>query len=164
MKKLQIRQVKKNDLEGCFEVENLSYTTDGASKEKVEKRINVFPEGFLVAELEGKIVGIVNGTSTNKEDLSDEELKEMAGFDKKGKNLIIFSLAVLPSFRCQGIAKQLMDKFIETAKRLKKEKILLICKDDLIHYYEKIGFIYLTKSKSTHGGFSWHEMYLPLAP
>jgi GNAT superfamily N-acetyltransferase len=75
---------------------------------------------------------------------------------------VIFSLAVLPEFRKQGIARQLMLRFIEYARDLGKGKILLICRADLIPYYQGYGFTYLGKSASTHGEFDWHEMCLSL--
>ncbi len=130
--------------------------------EKIQKRIKLFPEGFLVAESKGEIIGLINSTSTDKEDITDEELKDMVSHDKDGRNMVIFSLAVLPKFRGDGISKQLMSRFIEVSKDLKKKKILLLCKSELIPYYQNYGFLYGGKSRSKHGGFEWHEMYLPL--
>ena len=162
MTDLKIRRVKDNDLNDCYRVESACYTSDGATKEKIQKRIKLFPEGFLVAESRGKIIGIINSTSTDKEDITDEELKDMVGHDKDGKNMVIFSLAVIPEFQGDGISKQLMLRFIEVSKDLKKEKILLLCRSELIPYYQNYGFLYGGKSKSKHGGFEWHEMYLVL--
>ena len=41
--------------------------------------------------------------------------------------------------------------------------VVLTCKDRLIHYYEKFGFVNegLT-AKSTHGGAEWYQMRLYL--
>jgi GNAT superfamily N-acetyltransferase len=39
--------------------------------------------------------------------------KDMVGHDKDGKNIVIFSLAVLPEFQGNGISKKLMEGFIE---------------------------------------------------
>ena len=158
---MKIRHVTENDLDACYAVESVCYTSDAATREKIQKRIELFPEGFLVAESKGRIIGIINSASTNKEDITDEAFKDMVGHVKDGKNIVIFSLAVLPEFRGTGISKKLMSKFIEVSKALKKEKILLICKSELIPYYKKYGLFYGGKSKSTHGGFEWHEMYLP---
>jgi hypothetical protein len=55
-----------------------------------------------------------------------------------------------------------MAGFIEVSKGLEKKKILLLCKSELIRYYQNFGFLCREKSKSTHGGFEWHEMYLVL--
>jgi ribosomal protein S18 acetylase RimI-like enzyme len=159
---LIIRRVKDNDLNECYRVESACYTSDGATREKIQKRIKLFPEGFLVAESKGEIIGLINSASTDKEDITDEELKDMVSHVKDGKNMVIFSLAVLPESRGDGISKKLMSRFIEASKDLKKEKILLLCKSELIPYYQNYDFLYGGESKSKHGGFNWHEMYLPL--
>ncbi|MCF6159659.1 MAG: GNAT family N-acetyltransferase [wastewater metagenome] len=159
---MNIRHVKDDDVDACYSVESACYTSDGATREKIEKRIKVFPEGFLVAELHGQIIGMVNSGSTDKEDIADEALKDMVGHKRDGKNIVIFSLAVLPEFQGRGISGKLMSRFIGVSKYLKKEKILLLCKTELISYYQKYGFLYGRKSTSTHGGFEWHEMYLSL--
>ena len=157
---INIRQVNKNDVDGCYRIESTCYTSDGATREKMLKRVMLFSEGFLIAESKGKIIGFVNSASTDKEDIADEEFKDMVGHVKEGKNIVVFSLAVLPEFQGNGISKQLMARFVEVSKGLKKEKIMLICKSDLITYYKNFGFLYGGKSKSQHGGFEWHEMYL----
>ena len=159
---VNIRQVNKYDVDGCYMTESACYTSDGATRGKLLKRILLFPEGFLIAESEGKIIGLINSASTDKEGITDEELKDMVGHIKAGRNIVIFSLAVLPEFQGNGISKQLMARFVEMSKFLKKAKILLICKSELIPYYQNYGFLYGGKSKSKHGGFEWHEMYLPL--
>jgi predicted N-acetyltransferase YhbS len=159
---LNIRYVHEHDLNGCYALESASYTTEGATREKIRKRIKVFPGGFLVAVLKGTVVGLINSASTDTEDLTNQALKDMVGHDRNGRNMVIFSLAVLPQFRGMGISGKLMKRFIEVSRGLKKEKILLLCKYELIPYYQKFGFLSLGRSKSAHGGFSWYEMCLPL--
>ncbi len=159
---VNIRQVNKHDVDGCYKTESACYTSDGATREKILKRIILFPEGFLIAEYEGEIIGLINSVSTDKEDIIGEELKDMIGHVKDGGNMVIFSLAVLPEFQGNGISKQLMARFIKVSKALRKEKVLLICKSELIPYYQNYGFSYGGKSNSKHGGFEWHEMYLLL--
>jgi ribosomal protein S18 acetylase RimI-like enzyme len=159
MSDLTIRNVKLSDLDQCFEVESAGFPEEeAASKESIKTRIETFPQGFLVAELDGRIIGIINSAATDKEDLADEELKKMAGHDPNGKNLVVFSLAVLPEYQKRGFARQLMFKFIEEAKRLGRQKILLMCKRNLIEYYERMGFTHIGLSSSMHGGAEWHEM------
>ena len=160
---VNIRQADKHDVDGCYRTESACYTSDGATREKILKRIMLFPEGFLVAESKGEIIGLINSASTDKEEITDEEFKDMVGHVKEGGNMVVFSLAVLPEFQGNGISKQLMARFIEVSKGLKKEKILLICKSDLIPYYHRFGFLYSGKSKSQHVGFEWYEMCLLLS-
>ncbi len=157
-----IRHVVAGDLDACFTIESTCYTTDAATREKIEKRIAIFPAGFLVAETNGLVVGMVNSGATDKDDITDDAFKDMTDHVYNGKHIVIFSLAVLPSFQGVGISRMLMERFIEASGNLEKQKILLMCKTGLISYYRKYGFHYAGKSKSTLGGFEWLEMYLPL--
>lgn len=159
MSDLIIRNVEPSDLDQCVEVESAGFPEEeAASRESIQTRIETFPQGFFVAELGGRIVGMVNSASTNKEDMTDEALKKMAGHDPDGANLIVFSLVVLPSHHKLGIARRLMSRFIEEAKRFGKKKVLLLCKSHLIDYYQRLGFAHMRLSASTHGGAEWHEM------
>ncbi len=150
------------DLDRCFNIESNCYTSEGAIKERIKKRIETFPQGFLVAEIGIQIVGIINSASTDKEDIADERFKDMIGHVPSGKNIVIFSLAVLPEFQGRGISALLMGKFVEISKKLGKKNILLICKENMVEYYRRYGFVLLGRSKSEHGGFEWYEMRLPI--
>ena len=158
-----IRHVRPQDLDECFAVEISGFPPgEAATRETIRLRMERFPEGFLVAEADGRVVGILNSTATDKHDLGDEELKQLVGHDPDGKNLVVFALAVLPEFQKRGIASQLMSRFAEEARREGKESILLMCKQHLIRYYERMGFEHVGLSRSTHGGAEWHEMRLRL--
>ena len=37
---------------------------------------------------------------------------------------------------------------------------MLTCKDRLVHYYGKLGFVSEGVSPSTHGGAAWNQMRL----
>jgi ribosomal protein S18 acetylase RimI-like enzyme len=163
MKEIIIRNVLPKDLEECYLVEISGFPPqEAAAKETIKRRIDTYPRGFYVAEMAGRVVGILNSAATDKEDLSDEELKKLIGHDPHGKNLVVFALAVLPEFQKRGIANQLMSRFVEDARLCKKENVFLMCKQHLIGYYERMGFTHLGLSRSTHGGAEWHEMRLSL--
>lgn len=165
MNELIIRHVLPKDLEECFTIETSGFPPEeAATRETIQRRIDTYPKGFLVAEKEGKVVGILNSAATHKDDISDEELKQLIGHDPDGKNMVVFALAVLPEYRKQGIANQLMSVFAEEARQRGKQTILLMCKQHLIAYYERMGFSHGGLSKSTHGGAEWHEMRLALKP
>jgi len=156
---LVIRNVSPQDLDACFEVETACFPpAESAEKDTIALRLAQFPQGFWVAELDGQIVGMLNSGCSDSEDLSDEGLKKLMGHDPQGRNLIVFSLAVLPAFQKRGIARNLMLRFFEQAEKLQKRRILLLCKQELIAYYESLGFTRLGKSNATHGGAIWYEM------
>jgi ribosomal protein S18 acetylase RimI-like enzyme len=163
LQSLTIRNARPQDLEACNVVETNSFLpSEAASKQRIEMRINQYPQGFLVAELNGRIVGHLNSGATFKDDISDEELKALIGHDPNGGNLVIFSLAVMPQHRKRGIAGQLLKEYISRARQMQKNKVLLLCKNQLVRYYQGHGFVDLGLSASTHGGAAWHEMALRL--
>ncbi len=163
MPKTTIRTVKEQDLERCFEIEAVSYSGDeGATKEKIFKRIKTYPEGFIVLENSKEIIGFVNSGATHKVELSDEAFKDLVGHDPAGEHIVIMSVVVHPDYQGKGIASKLLHSFINSMKLLDKTEIYLICKTELIDMYAKHGFIYLGESASEHGGMSWHEMSLKL--
>ena len=132
--------------------------------QKIKKRATIFPQGFLVALGEGKVVGFINSGATNKPDLADEEFKDMVGHDTDGKNIVILSIAVAPSYQGRGVSRPLMERFIDRACVLGKRAILLLCRENMIGYYKKFGYADAGVSASTHGGGRWHEMRLDLKP
>lgn len=163
MNEIIIRHVLPNDLDECFVVETSGFPLEeAATRETIKHRIDTFPQGFLIAEMDGRVVGMLNSAATNKDDISDEELKQLVGHDANGKNMVVFALAVLPEFQKRGIAHRLMTQFLEEARAHEKENVLLMCKSHLIAYYQKMGFMHVGLSKSTHGGAEWHEMRLAL--
>lgn len=163
MSDITIRMVEPDDLTACHTIECLSFPpSEAAWTSSLRNRINDYPEGFFVAECDGKIVAQVNSGSTNKDDITDEEFKQLIGHDPDGHNIVIFSLSVHPEYRKRGIAYKLMERFIEQSRDLGKSQILLLCKKELIDFYGRLGFKDSGVSESDHGGAEWHEMALPL--
>jgi len=163
MSEYTIRMVEPDDLTACHTIEVRSFPPcEAAWTTSLDKRINTYPEGFLVAEHDGQVVGQVNSGSTSKDDISDEEFKQLIGHDPEGGNIVIFSLSVLPEYRKKGVGSRLLTEFVDQARYLGKSKVLLLCKDELVPYYSRHGFQDAGISASTHGGVEWHEMALPL--
>jgi len=163
MESITIRNVQLSDLDHCIEVETSGFPSEeAASPETIKLRIENYPQGFLVAELDGQLVGMLNSAATHKMDISDEALKQLIGHDPEGINMVVFALVVLPKYQKRGIARMLILRFAEESRGLKKENILLLCKQPLVKYYQSLGFEHLGLSKSTHGGAEWHTMRLPL--
>ncbi|UCH41207.1 MAG: GNAT family N-acetyltransferase [Gammaproteobacteria bacterium] len=158
-----IRIVREQDLDRCFEIESVSYAGDeAATRDKILKRINTYPEGFIVLEIDGQIAGFINSGATHKVELSSEEFKELVGHDPGGKHVVILSVVVHPAFQGKGMASKLMNNFIDRMRTLGKSDIYLICQTELIDMYAKFGFTSLGVSESDHGGLSWNEMSLSL--
>ena len=163
MSGLNIRIVTEQDLDRCFEIETVSYSGDeAATRGKILKRIKTYPEGFIVLEGGGEVIGFINSGATRKVELSDQEFKELVGHDPEGKHIVILSVVVHPTYQGMGMASRLMKNFIYRMKKLGKSDIYLICQTELIDMYAKYGFVNLGASDSNHGGMSWNEMSLSL--
>ena len=53
-----------------------------------------------------------------------------------------------------------MEAMIKRAKEQGRKGLILTCKDRLIHYYEKFGYVNMGVSRSVHGGAVWYDMIL----
>ena len=154
--------MKAEDLDQVTEVEALCFpAAEAATEESFRKRIETFPESFLVAENEsGKIIGFINGCVTDERTIRDEMFEDSGLHRADGMYQSVFGLDVIPEYRRQGVAADLMNHLIQTAKARGKKGMILTCKDRLIHYYEKFGYRSLGISGSVHGGAVWYDMLL----
>ncbi|MDM9649437.1 GNAT family N-acetyltransferase [Rhizobium sp. S163] len=157
------RRPTPSDAARCFEIETSAYEGDeAATLEKIENRITQFPEGFLILEAEGKIVGFINSGCAYEVVMSDEAFKELVGHDPAAPNAVIMSVVVAPAEQGKGYSKLLMQRFIDEMRAARKETIHLMCKDRHVPLYEKMGYRYVRPSESDHGGIAWHEMVMDL--
>lgn len=158
---IKIRNVTINDLQAVAKVETECFPeAEAATKSSLEQRIKTFPDSFLVAEIDWKIIGFINGCVTNEMTIYDELFSDSSLHKPNGDYQAIFGLDVIPDYRKHGIAAQLMNHMIETAKSAGQKGLILTCKDELLHYYLKFGFKNKGISKSKHGGSIWYDMIL----
>ncbi|MGC4011770.1 MAG: GNAT family N-acetyltransferase [Pseudomonas sp.] len=148
----------------CFEIETTAYEGDeAATREKIATRIAQYPEGFLIMELDGEIIGFINSGCAFEVVMSDEAFKELVGHDAAAPNVVIMSVVIDPAQQGKGYASLLMRTFIERMTGLGKRTIHLMCKDRHVPLYERMGYCYVKPSASDHGGMAWHEMVMELA-
>ena len=158
-----IRPVKPEDIESLTSVEAICFPeAEAATKESFIDRVAAFPECFFVAEIEGKIIGFINGMATDSKVIEDIMFEDTSLHKPDGIYQSIFGLDVLPDYRCHGIAAALMQHMIEDAKKKDRVGLILTCKDKLLHYYAKFGYENMGISNSVHGGAVWYDMILTL--
>ena len=97
---------------------------------------------------------------TDEPTLRDEMYSDATFHDEKGAWQMIFGVNTLPSHRRQGLAEQVLRSVIADAKAQGRKGCVLTCKDKLIHYYGKLGFVNEGVSESVHGGVIWYDMRL----
>lgn len=158
---INIRKVFMEDLDAVAEVEaNCFPEAEAATKASFEQRIKTFPESFFVVEVEGNIIGFINGCVTNETTINDDLYHNAELHVPDGDYQAIFGLDVMPDYRNRGIAEELMKHMIEVARVKGRKGLILTCKEKLIHYYEKFGYINKGVSASAHGGAQWYDMIL----
>ncbi|MGM9934894.1 GNAT family N-acetyltransferase [uncultured Clostridium sp.] len=158
---MEIRSALKEDLQEIIRIESICFPESEAAKEDdIRKRFDAFSENFIVAADNGRIVGFINGCTTDAPKLPDELYHDTKLHKKDGAYQTVFGLDVLPEYRHKGVAAQLMNHLIELSKERGKKGMVLTCKNHLIHYYEKFGFRHQGVSESEHGGAVWNDMLL----
>lgn len=159
----KFRNARRADVDRCFEIETSAYEGDEAATEaKILKRIETYPEGFLILEVDGEIVGFINCGCAHEVEMSDEDFKELIGHDPDAPNVVIMSVVVDPIQQGKSHSRALMDEFVERMRQMRKTTIYLMCKEHHVPLYRKFGYQYLRPSASDHGGMTWHELSMQL--
>ena len=160
---VEIRMAEKEDVAKIVMIERECFPAAEAAKEEdIYKRFEAFGENFIVAVEDGKVIGFVNGCTTDKPELPDELYHNPLLHNAAEGYQTVFGLDVLPEYRKKGVAGELLKHMISLSKARKKKGIILTRKDYLIGYYEKFGFENQGVSASSHGGAKWNNMFLNL--
>lgn len=126
-------QKKDQFLDEVMEVERSAWPPElQASKEKFESRAEVFPQGFIVVKVDGKIKGATTSEITTYDLSKDKTWNEITdnGTLKKTHNsskdsLYVVSVGVSPDFQGMGIGGKLVGAQIELAKQLGLKRVFL---------------------------------------
>lgn len=160
---IRITQAELADARELHEIEVLSFPPEkAASLEAFEYRLREFPQWFFKAESDGRIIGLINGSSSNKPYITDDLYEQGGDYDDSGEDLLIYGLAVRPEYRHSGIAHRLMEAFISAAKNADKKHISLTCKEGLIGFYESLGYTKRGISDSVKGNITNYDMEMYL--
>ena len=103
---------------------------------------------------------MINGMTTDCRDLTDEMYEDTALYSANGAWLMLFGVATHPAYQKRGFASRLMNHVIEEMKRQEKSGIVLTCKEVLLQFYQRFGFVSECVSDSVHGGAVWYQMRL----
>ena len=159
---MRIRTADLSDLKEIARVEAACFpAAEAATEEEFEKRLTFYKDHFWLMFEEEKLIAFVDGMVTNQEDLTDEMYEKAEMHDEKGDWQMIFGVNTLPEYRRCGYAKELIKKAILDAREQNRRGLVLTCKESLVPYYSKFGFVDEgITDKSTHGNVLWHQMRL----
>jgi ribosomal protein S18 acetylase RimI-like enzyme len=159
--KFEFRNINSEEASQAAEIEEICFPPNEAcSKEMMFERVAKAPELFLVAvdKQTGKIAGFLNGLSTDEDSFRDEFFTDANLYNPNGKNIMLLGLDVLPEYRMQGLASELMSRYLHREKENGRNRVLLTCLESKVEMYKKMGFCDHGQANSEWGGETWHEM------
>lgn len=159
---MNIRYATMADLDDIASVESECFPVlEAATKEEFEQRIKYYGNHFWLMFDEGKLIAFVDGFVTDEADLTDEMYENASMHNENGAWQMIFGVNTLPEYRRCGYAKELIKKAILDARKQNRKGLVLTCKESLVPYYSRFGFVDEgITDKSTHGNVLWHQMRL----
>lgn len=139
---LNIRTVKMDDLDAIVELESSAFhMSEEMTHKDMIGRIENYPDTFLVAEVDGKVVGHVFGPVSKERYIRDELYFKNQPNNAQYPYQTILSLATNQDYHKQGIASALIEELCKIAQAQDRRAITLTCLPKLFHFYEKRGFI-----------------------
>lgn len=100
------------------------------SYEHMAARIKKAPDLFLVAVDKdmGKLAGFLNGLATDQEHLTDDFFTDAQKHDLEGSNIMLLGLDVLPEYRGQGLARKLVEEYLEKERKKTGKNYFDLCR------------------------------------
>lgn len=158
---MQIRTATIADLPAICRIESACFpAAEAATEADLSSRLKHYPDHFWLLSVEEELVAFLNGMATDEPDLRDEMYSNAALHNEHGAWQMIFGVDTLPSHRRQGYAGKLLQHVIAKTRVQGRKGLVLTCKDALVPYYAKFGFVDEGLSPSTHGNVAWHQMRL----
>lgn len=166
---LTIRHATASDVDAIAAVETLCFPpAEAADRETIRRRIAAYPECFWLLcrddgpadAADGRIIAFINGFATDRADLTDDMYDDPSGHNPQGAWQMIFGVDTAPEYRHRGYASLLMRRVIADARAAGRRGLVLTCKDRLVGFYARFGYVDEGISGSTHGGVVWHQMRL----
>ena len=158
---MEIRLATMADLPAVTALEAVCFPAAEAAKEdSFRARLAAYPGHFWLLEDDGRLVSFVNGLVTDEAELTDEMYDDVSYHNEHGAWQMIFGVVTHPDYQHRGCAERLLRYVVEQARAQGRKGLVLTCKEHLLHFYGKVGFVDEGISDSTHGGVVWHKMRL----
>lgn len=157
----EFRTVRQEEAEETARIERICFPPhEACTREMMIERVKRAPEYLLVAvdQETGKIAGYITGICTEEEAFRDEFFFDASLHAPQGNYVMILGVEVLPDYRGQGVARELMARYLRMQRKNGKRMVVLTCLDEKVRMYEKMGFVKRGFSRSNWGGERWHEM------
>ena len=160
---MQIRTATIDDLTAITQVEVACFPpAEAATADEFKERLEHYANHFWLMFDNDKLIAFVDGFCTDNPNLTDEMYAKADIHNESGAWQMIFGVNTLPKYRNKGYAAELLNQAIKDATKQGREGLVLTCKDKLIPFYSKFGFVNEGISESVHGNVTWYQMRLTL--
>ena len=163
--RFEFRNIRAKEADQAVIIEQICFPPNEACSEKnMKSRIAKAPELFLVAvdKETGRLAGFLNGLSTDESTFRDEFFTDINLYNPEGKNVMLLGLDVLPEYRGQGLAREIVYQYAKREAKNNRKALILTCLDAKVEMYKKLGFQDNGIANSSWGGEEWHEMSLDI--
>lgn len=161
MEQFAFRDIELEETGQAIAIEQICFPPhEACSAKAMTERIIAAPELFLVAvdNNTGKIAGFFNGVATDETSFRDEFFTDISLHKATGKSVMLLGLDVLPEYRGRGLAREIVERYIERERSGGRKFLILTCLEDKVGMYKKMGFTDYGIANSTWGNEQWHEM------
>lgn len=138
----EIRPVEKSDLESIVAIEAAAFDMPiEMTRKDMLGRIDNYPDTFLVAAVDGQVVGHVFGPAAHERYIKDVLYYDNHENRSADPYQTVLSLAVAEQYRKNGIATALLAELSKVAASEHRKAVTLTCLPKLFDFYEKRGFV-----------------------
>ena len=157
-----IRTATMADLDAIAQVEAECFpAAEAALRKEFQDRLSHYADHFWLMFEGERLISFVDGFVTDCPDLTDDMYADAGMHEESGAWQMLFGVNTIPSHRGRGYAGQLIERAVSDARSQGRKGLVLTCKEALIRYYAKFGFVDEGVSAwSTHGNAVWHQMRL----
>lgn len=117
------------------------------------------------------LIGHIIATKTYSNRITEESMSlpskddKTCGHIEQSRHIGVHSLVVDNKWRGKNLGTLLMHDYIQKLSNQDLgSKVIIIAKENLVSFYEKIGFVNHGKSACEHGGSSWYDLSIDLVP
>ena len=139
---IKIREAMQSDIEQVYLISDCTLgSREIMNREMIEERIRNFADTFLLASLDDQVIAYISATDFATSSVS-RWIVEMADREAiSNGNLVIDALSVHPNYQGQGFGTLLLAAMKQVALQQNRPGIYLLCKDELLSYFEMNEFM-----------------------
>ena len=161
LKKFRFRPARPDEGGRLGEIDRICFPPNEAvPMDSIIEFVKMIPDQILIAQDRetGEIAGFASSMASDEENLRDEFFTDVRLHDPAAQTAFGLSLDVLPQFRNQGLARELVRLCGIWCQVKGRRRLVITAHKELVKMYERMGFKDLGISDSKWGGTVWHEM------